>query len=90
MADAGMPGHTFHHLRHTFAVEMLRAGVDVETISSVLGHRDPGFTLRVYADFTPDLRQNAALKLQEIMDRRAAVSIDLQITKVPGPLGATL
>ena len=67
---AGLAGHVFHDLRHTFAVEMLRAGTDIETVSKWLGHYDPGFTLRVYADMTPDMRQAAADRLQEIIEKR--------------------
>lgn len=67
----GLEGHTIHDLRHTFAVEAIRAGVDYETISKHLGHKDPGFTLRVYADVTDDLRKDAAEKLQRLFDLRA-------------------
>lgn len=66
----GLSAHVFHDLRHTFAVEMIRAGVDIETVSKWLGHFDPGFTLRVYADMTPDMRQSAADKLQTIIENR--------------------
>lgn len=73
LADrAGLQGHVFHDLRHTFAVEMLRAGTDIETISKWLGHFDPGFTLRVYADVTPDMRQAAADRLEALIAARNA------------------
>ncbi len=67
---AGLSKHVFHDLRHTFAVDMLRAGTDIETVSKWLGHYDPGFTLRVYADMTPDMRRAAAARLQEIIESR--------------------
>ena len=67
---AGLDNHVFHDLRHTFAVNALRAGIDIETISKLLGHFDPGFTLRVYADMTSDMRQSAAEKLQAMMEER--------------------
>ena len=68
----GLEGHRIHDLRHTFAVEAIRAGVDYETISKHLGHADPGFTLRVYADVTDDMRKDAAEKLQRLFDLRAS------------------
>ena len=68
----GLSGHVLHDLRHTFAVEMLRAGTDIETISKWLGHSDPGFTLRVYADFTSDMRRAAAERLETIINSRQA------------------
>ena len=35
---AGLPRIRFHDLRHTFATMALQNGVDVKTVSSMLGH----------------------------------------------------
>ena len=43
-----------HSFRHNFAREWLRAGGDLATLSSMLGHTDPGITLRFYARFQTD------------------------------------
>lgn len=64
-ARAGLQDHTFHDLRHSFIVEMLNNGLDIETISKYAGHFDPGFTLKVYADVTAEMAEKAA----NIMDR---------------------
>ena len=48
LKDAGLPHIRFHDLRHTFATLALQNGVDVKTVSSMLGHYDAGFTLRTY------------------------------------------
>jgi integrase len=48
-ASIGMPGVTFHALRHTHASQLIAAGVDVVTISKRLGHASPNITLSVYA-----------------------------------------
>ena len=42
----------FHDLRHTFATTALQNGIDVKTVSSMLGHFDAGFTLRTYTHAT--------------------------------------
>ena len=38
----------FHDLRHTFATLALQNGVDVKTVSGMLGHFSAGFTLDTY------------------------------------------
>ena len=44
-----LPRIRFHDLRHTFATMALQNGVDVKTVSSMLGHYSAGFTLDTYA-----------------------------------------
>lgn len=53
--DAGLEHIRFHELRHTFTTMALQNGMDVKTVSSMLGHFDAGFTLRTYTHAT---RQN--------------------------------
>lgn len=49
---AGLPKVRFHDLRHTFATLALQNGVDVKTVSGMLGHFSAGFTLDTYAYIT--------------------------------------
>jgi integrase len=44
-----LPRVQFHALRHTHASTLIRAGVDVLTVSRRLGHSSPSMTLDVYA-----------------------------------------
>jgi integrase len=42
---------THHQLRHTFASLLLADGVDPVEVSHLLGHKNPGITLRIYSHF---------------------------------------
>ena len=57
---AGLPKVRFHDLRHTFATLALKSGVDVKTVSSMLGHYSAGFTLNTYTHATAQMNQDAA------------------------------
>ena len=46
--EAGLSDVTFHTLRHTFATRCLEVGVNIATISALLGHRSIKMTLDVY------------------------------------------
>ena len=40
-----MPGVRIHDLRHTYAVNSIRAGDDIKTVQENLGHATAAFTL---------------------------------------------
>ena len=67
LKDAGLEHLRFHDLRHTFATLALQNGVDVKTVSSMLGHFDAGFTLRTYTHVTRQMQENAAEKMGNFM-----------------------
>lgn len=58
--DAGLVGVTPHVLRHTAAVHMAAAGIQMSQISQFLGHTSTAVTERVYARFAPDHLRDAA------------------------------
>lgn len=43
-----LPHRGFHSLRHTFATRALECGMDVKTLSEILGHSNPTITLKRY------------------------------------------
>lgn len=53
LESCGMEKIRFHDLRHTFATLALQHGVDVKTLSGLLGHYSAGFTLDTYGHISP-------------------------------------
>lgn len=58
----------FHDLRHTFATVALQSGIDVKTVSNMLGHYSAGFTLDTYTHVTDQMQKAAAQRMQGVMD----------------------
>ena len=48
LTTAGIERINYHALRHTFATRCIEAGVDVKTLSELLGHTDASITLNTY------------------------------------------
>ena len=57
----------FHDLRHTFATLALQNGVDVKTVSGMLGHYSAGFTLDTYAHVTTSAQRRAAEAMEHVL-----------------------
>ena len=64
---AGLPRVGFHDLRHTFATLALQNGVDIKTVSGMLGHFSAGFTLDTYAHVTTASQRQAAKTMGSIL-----------------------
>lgn len=69
LRDANLPYVRFHDLRHTFATLALQNGIDVKTVSSMLGHYDAGFTLRTYTHATRQKQDEAAQTMGSFMSQ---------------------
>jgi len=67
--EIGMPELRFHDLRHTYAVFMIRAGVDFKTISENMGHTTVTVTMDKYAHVTREMEQESAYRLGAFMDQ---------------------
>ena len=65
----GLEHTRFHALRHTFATMALQNGVDIRTVSGMLGHADPGFTLRTYTHATNPMQALAAQTVGKFMSQ---------------------
>lgn len=71
---AGCKKVRFHDLRHTFATMALEHGMDVKTLSTIIGHISSVTTLDIYSHVT------------DTMQKQAAAKIDRQIGKTDAPI----
>ena len=74
LEHAGCKHVRFHDLRHTFATMAISSGVDVKTLSSMLGHYSAGFTLDTYTHITNDMQRGAAEKIGGFMESATAAT----------------
>lgn len=62
----GLSGYRIHDLRHTFATNSLRLGIDILTLSKIfLGHSDVSITLNLYTHSTNEMQIIAQQKLDD-------------------------
>ena len=66
---AGLPQVRFHDLRHTFATLALQNGVDIKTVSGMLGHFSAGFTLDTYTHVTTPAQREAANTMGSVLQQ---------------------
>ena len=59
----------FHDLRHSGASMMLRAGVDMKVVSSILGHSSIKITADVYLHILEEMKLDAAAKVENLIAR---------------------
>lgn len=70
LARAGLPQRRFHDLRHSCATLLLVQGVSPRVVMDVLGHSQIGLTMNTYSHVIPDLRREAARRMDDlILDR---------------------
>ena len=83
---AEIKGLRFHDLRHTAASRMVEAGIDLVTVSRILGHSSIQMTMR-YAHPTPENMRLAVRKLGEFFEKsgkkpeRVEIRVPVTISK---------
>ena len=80
LEHAGCKHVRFHDLRHTFATLALENGMDVKTLSAMLGHVSAATTLDIYTHITDDMRLTAAANI----DRGIGKAAPQEYTLEPG------
>lgn len=56
LSECGIEKHSFHVLRHTFATRAIECGMDVKSLSEILGHSDVKITLARYVHPSMELK----------------------------------
>ena len=65
---ADIPHQGMHSLRHTWATRALEAGVDIKTVSNMLGHKNVVTTMNIYQDVFDAQKIKAACTLDALLD----------------------
>jgi integrase len=66
LKDAGVKYRKFHAIRHTFATRAMELGVDIKTISEILGHSNVSITLNIYTHSLMEQKKIAIDKLNNM------------------------
>jgi integrase len=69
LKKSGIRDFHFHDLRHTFASHLVMAGVDLTTVSKLLGHKTLSMTLR-YSHLSPQHMTRAVDVLDNVLNDR--------------------
>ena len=84
LKDAGLPHIRFHDLRHTFATMSLEHGMDVKTLSAIIGHVSAKTTLNIYTHITSEMQENAAVSIDrgiakaEVSEQKTETASEVQ------------
>lgn len=64
--ECGLEDVHFHALRHTFATRCVEVGFEIKSLSEILGHTNPSFTLQRYVHSSMELKRTNMEKLETV------------------------
>ena len=67
LENAGIKDINYHALRHTFATRCIECGMDVKSLSEILGHSNVSLTLNTYVHSSMDLKKMQIEKLNDLI-----------------------
>lgn len=66
LQELDIPYRKFHSTRHTFATRALEIGMDIKTLSEILGHSSPTVTLNLYSHSLPEHKKKEMDRLGKL------------------------
>lgn len=64
--ESGVASVNYHALRHTFATRCIEAGMDVKSLSEILGHANVSITLNTYVHSSIEMKRSQLEKLTSV------------------------
>ncbi len=85
---AGCKSVSFHALRHTFAKNAVANGMDIKTLSTIIGHVSSKTTMDIYLHTTEEMKQQAAAKINARFSKNASATKEVTPTGQENPAQA--
>lgn len=63
---------SFHCLRHTFATRAIESGINIKTVSEILGHSSIKITLDKYVTLTNDFKRRELNKFEKYLNKKCS------------------
>ena len=82
---AGIQETNFHALRHTFATRALEHGMDVVTLSRILGHANPSITLDKYGHAQEEQKKRSINQMGDIYQHTTEQQLAAQEAEIALP-----